>query len=878
MPPHQPPRVSRWCLNRASRTLGVPDLPSDADEVYGELAAREGRRAARRWYRTETRVALWRMAVDMLPRARPSIVTGLSLDARLGFRMLRRYPGLTIVGGLAMAFAIFVGAGLFEFIRQTLPASDLPIPRGKQVVGIRLYDRAANVPRLPSQEQFRFLRSSITGVELLSGFASTQVAAQTEGGAIGDFSAARMSPQAFELAGAAPIQGRVFSDADVQAGGEVVVLGFAAWRTLYDKAPAALGQRLKLGDTWMTVIGVMPEGFRFPLSHDLWIPLDERAADTAPLRVMGRMRDSMTLPALQQHLDVLTAGLPLPAADREHTALLAQSYRESWFDTPVTLLRRVIVQQLNMFSALFLALVAANIALLMFARAATRERELVVRSALGAGRRRIVTQFLIEALALFGIATALGLTATGPGLAWVERRIGEMGGGTSPFWFTASVSLDTALYATVLTLVAALIAGGIPAFRATRQLKASRVHETGGGAGRLQLGGIWSAVVVTQVAATVVFTAGTLLMWRQAMLAGSTDAHFPTHEYVAVQAEVDAESGPGVAGARVESLVESIRSLPGVVDVTIASRLPLMTPLTSHVEVDTLTDRLNVAMPQVRPGFFEAFAAPVIDGRSFTEAEAASGAPVVVVDEAFAVQAFGTVRVSGRRLRPAQTDGTQAAPWLEIVGVVRDLAPPRTGRLTLAESPRGSVYQPLSTADLPRQIHFGIHAARADAALLQAVRQTAAATSVGVTVQAVQTLGSVVSAESAFWRLWAELLMIAAGVALLLSLAGIYAVMSFTVTRRTREIGVRMALGAQSGRVTWEVLRGPLAQVLWGVGGGCVIVAGLYYTVTGTIATAELGMLVVFGLVLTAVCGVACLGPSRRALAVQPARALGTNE
>jgi predicted permease len=796
-------------------------------------------------------------------------MSGLSLDTRLGFRMLRRYPGLTFVGGLAMAFAIFVGAALFEFIRQTLPGQDLPIPHGDRVVGVRLWDRSASVPVPLTGAQIEHWRRSLTSVELLGGFSGATKPVSSENGQSRVEEVAVMSPAGFTLAGTAPLMGRVFTDQDLDRGDiAVAVISSTTWKTMFDGSADALGQRLRVGEEWVTVIGVMPDGFKFPINHSLWLPLDARRAG-GTFRAFGRLREGVTLEQAEREMLALAPGLPASATN-PHLKPLVQWYRASLFDRPLTLLLRVLVQQLNAFAGLFLMLVTANIALLMFARAATRERELVVRSALGAGRRRIVMQFLVEAMTLFGIAAVIGLAATGPGLAWIERRIGDMGGGISPFWFSPTVSLETAVYAGILTVAASLMAGGIPALRATRQLGTSRLQEAGGGAGRLQLGGIWTAVVIAQVAATVIFTAGALLMWRQARLSGSIDANFVAADYVDLY--VGAERFE-----RLRALQVGLQRFPGVAGVTMADRLPLMPSGGTVVEVEGSSARVTVSMPVVDVGFFDVFRAPLLSGRGFIEADRGH-ATGVVVDQAFANAVLGGRSAVGHRVRVA-ADATDAVPgpWLEIIGVVRSLEPEPTRGLYLDDQKRPSVYSVVDPANLPAHMHVAMHIPGVDSGTLLAIRQRVSAADASITVHQVQTLDRAVSAESAFWRFWAELVLIASVVTFLLALAGIYAVMSFTVTRRTREIGIRMALGAGNARVALEVLRGPLQQVGVGIVLGCVIVTALYWTVTGQVAHVEFGALALFAVCIALVCALACLEPARRALNVQPSRSLGDN-
>jgi putative ABC transport system permease protein len=876
------PRLSTRVLAWASRRLCTPELPGDAAELFETYATSHGRRWSTRWYRAQTRAALARVITNETTHVGASLrrpLAGLSIDARLGVRMLRRYPGLTIIGGLAMAFAIFVGSALFEFINQTLPDRALPVPQGEQVVGLRLWDRDANRPQSPTVDDLRHWSDHLTTVDLVGGFAGGTRTIETLSGATRQVQAALMSPSGFRIAGVAPLVGRVFTEQDaVPDAAPVVVIGADTWRTLFDGRSDIAGQHLRVGDIVVTVIGVMPDGFKFPVNHGFWMPLDLRARPIDGLRGFGRLADGVSLEQARTELVTLGRGIAAASNDRPVLQPTVQWYRESMFDVPVTLLLVTMVQQLNLFTGLFLLLVAANVALLMFARAAARERELVVRSALGASRRRIVMQFLVEALTLFGVAAALGLAAVGPGLVWIERQIGIMGGGTSPFWFDPSVSLETVVYAAALTVAAALTAGGLPARRATRQLSTTRLQEATAGAGRLRLGGIWTAVIVTQVTATVVFTAGTGLMWRQAHRSGSLDAGFAAAEYVAITLEGSKTLSGPVRLDRLESLVASLSREPGVAAATSAQRLPLMTQGSRLVEVEGRATH-DVSMPQVGHGFFDAFRAPVTTGRDFSSADRRNGANTAIVDKAFVAAALGGEDPLGKRLRVVDPTGhTAPGPWLDIVGVVAALQTSRPGALVLDNQLRPFVYRPFDAAALPPVVHIAAHMPAATPLSVQQLRAAVSRVDAGATILDIEPLDQVVTAEAAFWRLWAQLVLMVSVVTLVLALAGIYAVMSFTVTRRTREIGIRMALGARSGRVALEVLRHPLRQVGAGLIAGCGVVLALFVWISGGVTPTEMGLLIVFGLTLTTVCLFACLGPARRAIRVHPSQSLGSNE
>lgn len=896
----RPPRLAHAILSRAARRMETPELVDDAAELFVERVRRDGERAARRWYRSQALAAVrssLRLAVRPPRRARRSATGGLLLDAKLGARMLVRYPGLTVVGGLAMAFAIFVGAGLYEYVDGIMPDDDLPLPQGERVVGIRWWDLAEGERVLPRVEDLTMWRRELTSIELLGGFRSVD-AILTRGDETGaPVNGAEISPVGFRLAATPPLLGRTLVEADEAAGAQpVVVLGFSVWQARFGADPDVVGGVVRVDGEPTTVVGVMPEGFRFPESHGFWTALrpGDRAADTEGVRVFGRLAPGVTIADARAEVGALMASDPRPdGVGRSEGAIALQvlPYRESLHSMQIGFMIRAIVYQVNALAVLFLGLVAANVALLMFARAATREREILVRSALGAGRVRIVTQLFVEALVLSVLATAVGLAAVGPGLEWIVRRTYEMGGGEPPFWFDTRVSLSTSLYAGGLALLAAVVAGVLPALKVTGRGMQSRLREVGAGGGGIRFGGVWTAVVVTQVAATVVFTASAFVMVRQADRSGRVDTTFPADRYLAMRVEMAGGGEPaGEVSARYgERLTELARRLaqePSVAGVTVAGRLPLTTRPGARIEIEGEPAPAEAPGHAVAPvavdlSFFDVFGATIEAGRAFDRADLADGGDAVVVERAFVDEVLSGRAAVGRRIRFVSPGAhAEPGPWLRIVGVVGSLE--RGGRASLGfeEAPEPLVYRPLDPSRPgASQLRLAAYVPSGPEGLAERVHAIAAGVHPTLRLHDVVRLDRIVAADVAFWRLWADLLLGISAVTLGLALAGMWAVLSFTVARRRREIGVRVALGAGARRVVAEIFRQPLGHVALGAGLGLAVVAAAGPFVTrGSPTLADTLLLTLWLVGLASVAMLACLQPALRALRVQPAEALSAEE
>jgi len=838
------------------------------------------------------------------------------LDFKLGFRMLARYPGLTLVGGLAMAFAIWVGAGTFELVTQLLRPT-IPLAEGRRIVGLQLWDAAANRAERQLVHDVAAWRESLASVKDVGAFRTLErnlIVGDANGGGE-PVEVAEISASAFRVARVPALLGRTLVDDDERAGAPLVaVIGHDVWRKRFGADPGVVGRAVRLGRAPTTIVGVMPEGFAFPVAQSLWTPLrlsahEHRRGQGPQLNAFGRLADGVALDEAQAELTAL--GRRLSAEQGDTLAQLRPRvlpYAQALFD--LSGWESLAAASANLPVLLLLVLVCANVALLMFARAATRESEIVVRSALGASRGRIVTQLFAEALVLGGVAAVVGLAGAGFGLRWVMGVIEAefLEGGRLPFWFQDGLSPRTVLYAVVLTLLGALIAGVVPALKVTRGVSARLKQATAGGGG-LKFGGVWTAVIVAQIAVTVAFPVVTYYVRKDAVKIRQVDVGVPADEYLTLRLEMDREAPDG---ARADSsraaflaqfrrtygeLSRRLAAEPGVAAVAFAERLPRMYHPHRLTEVDAGgAAPLNPEWPgyrvssaRVGPGFFDAFEAPLLAGRGFSAAEheaewgvpgdsGARGGPVIV-NQSFVRRVLGDRNPIGRRVRYTVIEERHPrrletpSEWYEIVGVVRDLGM-SIGSGEGDDPKIAGIYHPVPSGGVyPASVAVRL---RGDAAAFTP-RLRALATAVDPTLRVydLRPLSDVNEAELQFLSFWFRLLLGVSAVALTLSLAGIYSVMSFTVVRRTREIGIRVALGANPRRVVMAVFRRPLAQVALGIAAGATLIGGLLFAGSGySLSLAQVGAIAAYAAFMLAVCLLACVVPTRRALRVQPTEAL----
>ena len=824
---------------------------------------------------------------------------GLSLDLKLGWRMLAKYPGLTVVGGLAMAFGIWFGAVTFQMF-SILSGTSLPLPEGDRIVKIQTWDLKASQDEDRVLYDYQFWRTarSITDIGAYRESSANLVGA--DGGAKPEV-AAEITASAFRIAPARPLMGRVLNESDERAGAEpVVLIGHGVWTRRFDGDPQIIGRTVQIGNSFATVVGVMPEGFAFPVAHDVWLPLRTDVA-VEPLRggsitVFGRLAPGITFENAQAELTSL--GKRLAA---EHPATHAQlqpkviSYTK-WDANPDE--EMGLVMALTYFFIVALVMVVCStVALLLFARAASRETELIVRSALGASRTRIVMQLFAEALVLAGVAAVVGLAMAQLALTRWGGPYLKVNYGRLPFWYDFNLSPTTIVFGLLLAVLSAVVAGAMPARRITRGLGSQLRAGTAGGGG-VSFGGVWTAVIVIQIALTVALPAVVLLMRGEQKRVSSYDAGFPMKEYLGVALSVEGEPAETVTsdaraalntriGASLEALRGRLETEPGVTGVTFVDKLPGEWHDFQRLELVSVRGSVPraAATASIDPAYFKVLQAPILAGRAFTTGDLSPDARVVIVDKGFVDLVMGGRNPIGHRVRISSCDVPDSAaamlPWYEIVGLVKELG------MASASNPRRApgVYLPASPGS-PGGVHMIVRGQGDPLSMAPRVRELAMAIDPAIRVEKMLRLDQVTADFLWFIGLWMKMVMGLTAVALLLSLAGIYSVLSYTVARRTREIGVRVALGASAPRVITSIFKRPLIQVTLGVIAGSVLIAVMSVVVGNTtqfsgtgIAGFTLGdvpLLAAYAVLMLAVCMLACVAPTVRALRVQPMEALRT--
>ena len=819
---------------------------------------------------------------------------GWWLNLKLGARMLARYPGVSIVGIAAMAIGIGLGAayleGVSDFIHPTLPLED-----GHRIVGLQNWDVKENDPEPRSARDFVAWRHQLKSVEHLSAYRDVRRNIGSGHGAPEPASGAQITASGFQVARVPALLGRTVTDADEEPGSApVIVLGFSLWRDRFSSDPGVVGRTIQVGNLGTSVVGVMPEGFAFPVSHSFWLPLRRTALtyesrQGPPLWIFGRLAPGVSMGEAQAELSAvgLRASREFPAT-HEHLRPRVMPYTALFIGDVVNWQAHLV----QLFFVLLLLVLGSNVATMVFARTATRQHEIAMRFALGASRGQILAQFFVEALVLALVAATVGLAAVAWGARSFARFFWDVTQGQTPFWLDDHLNVTTVLYALVLAVLVSLVAGVLPAVKATGSRARARLrHAPGSADSALRFGGLWSTMIVVQVAFAVLILPPAIVSVSALGEADHTDPGFAAEEYLAARIEMDVEPGASDAvaepdrfhefQARYEELRRRLLLNPEISRVTFASRLPGMAHPEAWVDVESAgsapgaTSEL-VTTSSVATDYFAAFGAEIISGRAFNAADLRSAVPVVVVNEDFAHEVLQGRNAVGRRIRYSSAPSTT---WFEVVGVVRNIGMDTTkDAFTSGRGP--GVYHPLTRNVMSSAVSYSVRMAfhvRGDAAAFAPrLRELAQAVDPALRLDDVVTLDGpadrVSRAQRRIGRVFSWITALVALIALLISIAGTYSVMSFTVLRQTREIGIRMALGADPR----QIIAGVFSRAMMLVVTGIVIGAGLwFYVIVYVLGGGQrVGLLMTTAGLLIIVGSLACGVPVRRALRIQPIEAL----
>ena len=804
-------------------------------------------------------------------------------DIKLSLRLLIRNPGLTAVASVGITVGIAIAAGMFGFIHANFDPT-LPLDEGDRIVALENWDIARNNENDHSLHDFVAWRDQMTSVVEISAFREASTTLRAGDRVPETVRIAAMTASGFQVARVPPLLGRFFSpDDEREAAPLVVVIGYAVWKSRFEGDRSVIGQQVRFGNAHFTIVGVMPEGFEFPVNHQYWIPLRlnpsaiPRGAGPE-LFVFGRLAPGATMASAQVELSII--GERAAAEFPQTNATLKPrvwGYTRPITDNQEASLGSLVIGQLTV--TFVLIVVALNVAILLYARTATRRGEIAVRTALGASRGRIVTQLFVEALVLALVPAVVGL-ALGQYAVEIGNRIVALDtmGGAAPFWLEHGPQPSTMLYVVGLVVITAAIAGMLPALHATRRRGGADLRQLGGGTGP-RLGRMWSALIVAQVACAVAYLPAAIKLGLNEIRSSLTRPNYPVEEFVG--AAVATETGSEAFGNRLLELRRRLQAEPEVAGVTFTGSLPERN-ITGRVEVDGRPEAAaannglrGLTTFGIDTDYLDVYGLRVVAGRAFNALDASAPNGPVIVDLFFARRFLNGTSPVGRRIRYAARRDGQPSPWYEIVGVAENLRrnpldPGMVGPTVLYP------VAPEQLAGVSLTVRLrGSAVSRMKEGFARKAHQMLAAVDPALRMGEVQARAEGKGEDALAVRLVALGLSCILATVLLFSAAGVYSLMSFAVSQRRREIGIRTALGASS----MDVLRSVFSRVAVQVGLGVVLGAfgaTMIAPLSDDVVLAERLAMVTpaIALIMMLVGVVAAYGPARRSLRIQPAEAV----
>ncbi|NIR46297.1 MAG: ABC transporter permease [Gemmatimonadetes bacterium] len=786
-------------------------------------------------------------------------------------RALWRSPVISVVAVMTLALGIGANTAIFSVVDGIL-LRPLPYPEPDRLVAVWSDQTERGGPRrewlsYPDFADLRELDSVFEDVAVYAGWAPTLTGVGEAMSLAGADVTAGMFSTVLQVE---PARGRTFRPEDDRPGAPgVVVLSHGLWSRAFGSDPSIIGRTVSLDAAPYTVIGVMPPDFRPPFlpNAEIWRPMTPNlggfveSRNSAIIRGLGRLRPGVSLATARAQADLLADQLAVAYPESADTGFFIYPLQDD-IVTPVRTALHVLLGAVG----LILLIACVNVANLLLARGASRRGELAVRAALGAGRWRIVRQLLTESVTLAAAGGAVGLLLA----VWGTRLLVALAPAGTPRIESVTVDLRVLAFTGAISLAAGLAFGLLPALRAGRPEVMETLKEggRGGGADSAVPGRrIQNALVISQVALALTLLVGAGLLLRSFAALGSVDLGFQTEERLTAQINLPRsryETGEERA-AFFRQLLERLEALPGVEAAAATATVPL-TGFNSDVSF-TIEGRPRpepgqepaVWYRRITPGYFDVMGIRLLSGRPFAESDHADAPPVVIINESFARRHFPGVNPVGLRINLNDPDDPI---WREIVGVAANIK-----NFGIRVDSRNALYLPYYQSRSLRMA-LVLEVSRDPAALSRTVRREIANIDPLLAATGIATLDSIVSADLAPDRFVTFLLTLFAALAMILAVIGLYSVVSYSVARRLREVGIRMALGAGSAHIVRLVVGRSLllvgAGIAMGLAGALVLTRLMEGLLFGVSASDPLTFAAV-AVLLTVAAGAAASIPARRA-------------
>ncbi len=806
-------------------------------------------------------------------------------DLKYGVRMLVRTPVLTITGALTFALGVALTTHAFSAVYGTMIRPPSVDPNGDLTFVQQTWPER-NIPRIQSLpiHDFERFRDQQTSFNELAGYYQTNLNMAGEEASPERFLASVSTANLLRVAGVAPHLGRVHTDGEEGPGSpRLVVLGYEAWENRFARDPNILGTSIRLNSIPYEIIGVMPEGFGFPFQEKLWITHEMEAAAIEPrggiyLHALGRLKPGTTQEIAQSELSAIQSRI-VAEFPETHAGIGAtmQSYMDRYMPEPV---RALLWLMLGAVGGVLL-ISSANVANLLLARATLRTREVALRTALGANRTRVIRQLLVESALLGLVGGLIGLALAHLGIVWFNNAILDI---QKPYWIDVRLDGVALAFTLCITLASAVVAGVVPALKASGGGLGAILQDESRGSTSLRLGRFSSALVVTELAVSCALLVGAGLMTRSVMNLKTMDMGFDGADVTIATVVLPENDYPLPSDRDLfwSELVSRLESEPGVANVALSDFSPGTGSQRIEFSIEGATYAQDSDYPRtnasvVSADYHATYGISLLQGREMTEAEwRLDGDPVALVSASFAEHFFPGEEAIGKRIRTGRADSP--AEWMTVVGIVDDVytGSGDLGGLGASLNTPYHLYMPVGQAMNAGAI-VGMKATGDPTALAQVVRQVIQSMDSDLPVFNIGTAEQALETANWSFNLFGSLFGAFGLVALFLAAVGLYGVMAFSVSQRRKEMGVRMALGADPTTILGLIVRRGATQLAIGLGAGLAL---------GALASRPLGIAllgvdaldpVVYASITLTLGGtglIATLVPALRATRVDPNTAL----
>lgn len=794
-------------------------------------------------------------------------------DLRFALRMIFSHRWFSAAVVVTIALGIGLNTMVFTLVNAVL-FKPVPVPGGAQLVSIRSRNltQNGNDEMRVSYPDFRDYRAQSSSLAALEASVGEEGVLSETGIPPQAYRMERASSGIFEMVHVQPILGRGFLPTDDKAGAApVLILGYGVWKDRYGSSTSVIGRQVRVNEKPATIVGVMPKGFKFLTNTDMWMPLvptpELEKRDNHSLQLSAMLKPGVGIIQANVEMNGIARRLAAQYPDDKDVGITVETFHERYNGGPIR-----IVFLLMMAAVGFVLLIAcANVANMMLSRALLRQREMSIRSALGASRWRVVRQLLVESVLLSTIGGVLGLGLAALGVHWFDLSTQDVG---KPYWIEFTMNYAVFGYFAALCILSGLVFGTAPALRFSRVDVNEVMKEGARSAGRHRGGSLSSLLVVFQFALTLVLLTGAGVFVHSLLESLSANRLVPADQITTARIDFpeDRYKDTDARQRFYDQLLPRISALPGVSQVALTSNLPGLGAASSDIEIEHSTVENPAHRPSISylvqsPGYFSAINLPILLGRDFNEIDGTANHKVAVVTRECAEHFWPGQLAIGKRLRFYDDKG-KPGDWITVIGVSANIVQELDEK-----SPKPLLFVPF------RQMGWNGMALliRSTGNPIPAVRAAVQNLDPNLPLRDVYTLPQAIRHQQWYLHLFSKIFSGFALIALLMAAVGIYAVLAQATNNRTQEIGIRMALGANAGNILALVIRRGLWQIIAGLALGLAAA----WPATRLMASLPLGVstsdpLVFLSVaVVLAVVGLfACWLPAHRAAALDPVKAI----